>query len=371
MPTPRVQPKPLPKPKKPLKGTQMKPNPQAPVPPGWDTPGKPMKQVAPPPKMKAVLPPPPVTKIVFEPGSTVYGSRGPVRGATQSGIPITSFVPGVASFLRPRVGSASAARMSLRASNGATRPSAGGRGKSHEERFRRVNIVRIGSSGTTRSGLSREMITDIAREGRRRAKRSLDEQNRQARRRAKWNHRLRIRSVAHVPGPPWASRPVRVMPQRIWRPLPETIRNEPARREPDGSKLVGPRWQAVGPSGLVAVSGSGARVQYNAEGLQPRVKWLADLVNANFPGVTAIGGYNDRDVRGRPGTKSMHAFGRAIDVFVAFQQHGDAIVSFVVANAEYLGVGRVIWQRLSWTSRDGWIEYHGSSPHTNHVHIEY
>lgn len=74
---------------------------------------------------------------------------------------------------------------------------------------------------------------------------------------------------------------------------------------------------------------------------------------------------------------SVHAIGRAIDLMVAEEGGdanngvGDAVANWLVENAEFIGVQRVIWDRAFWNGERGFgLLSSASSPHTNHLHIE-
>jgi hypothetical protein len=51
---------------------------------------------------------------------------------------------------------------------------------------------------------------------------------------------------------------------------------------------------------------------------------------------------------------------------------GDALAAYVIANAARLKVKYVIWYRRSWNPQRGtWVDYHGDSDHTDHVHVSF
>ncbi|MFI1995288.1 hypothetical protein [Actinoplanes sp. NPDC020271] len=79
-----------------------------------------------------------------------------------------------------------------------------------------------------------------------------------------------------------------------------------------------------------------------------------------------------------------HPQGRACDFMMtageeasgAQKARGDAMATWVVANANQLGIKYVIWFRMIWTPEQGWYAYNnpygGNDPygwHTNHVHV--
>ncbi len=93
------------------------------------------------------------------------------------------------------------------------------------------------------------------------------------------------------------------------------------------------------------------------------------------PPVTSIGGYACRKNTASPGT-SIHGLGRALDVMIDSTSpeglaKGNEIRNWVINNSTQLGVQRVIWNNYTWAAnRDGWREYTGPNPHTDHLHIE-
>lgn len=93
------------------------------------------------------------------------------------------------------------------------------------------------------------------------------------------------------------------------------------------------------------------------------------------PPVTSVGGYSCRQNTAAPST-SIHGLGRALDVMINGTNpeglaKGNEIRNWVINNATQLGIQRVIWNRHIWTAnKDGWRDYTGPNPHTDHLHIE-
>lgn len=76
-------------------------------------------------------------------------------------------------------------------------------------------------------------------------------------------------------------------------------------------------------------------------------------------------------------TLSVHATGRAIDLMVpmaggdADNTLGDAVAAWLVENAEYVGIQRVVWDRAFWNGERGFgLLSSASLPHTDHLHVE-
>lgn len=74
---------------------------------------------------------------------------------------------------------------------------------------------------------------------------------------------------------------------------------------------------------------------------------------------------------------SVHAVGRAIDLMVPMDSSdadnglGDPVANWLVENAEFIGVQRVIWDKAYWNGERGFgLLSSNSSPHVNHIHLE-
>ncbi|MDB4932195.1 MAG: hypothetical protein JWM10_4679, partial [Myxococcaceae bacterium] len=74
---------------------------------------------------------------------------------------------------------------------------------------------------------------------------------------------------------------------------------------------------------------------------------------------------------------SVHATGRAIDLLVpttggdADNTLGDVAANWLVENAAYIGIQRVIWDRAYWNGERGFgLLSSASLPHTDHLHVE-
>ncbi len=99
------------------------------------------------------------------------------------------------------------------------------------------------------------------------------------------------------------------------------------------------------------------------------------VLGAWSPPVTSVGGYSCRSIVGGSAT-SIHGVGRAIDIMVDATnpeglRTGNEIRNFLINNADKLGIQRVIWNQKTWTpSKEGWRNYTGTNPHTDHLHVE-
>ena len=124
----------------------------------------------------------------------------------------------------------------------------------------------------------------------------------------------------------------------------------------------------------------------DAAGLTGRAAVVrADLAGAF--GKLSVGGFASGGVSNGHMEGSTHYEGRAIDVFVRpinvdNKRRGWAIASYLVAQADRLGIGHVIFDDRIWTagatSEDGWRDYDpGDTPgdrkileHRDHVHVD-
>lgn len=103
---------------------------------------------------------------------------------------------------------------------------------------------------------------------------------------------------------------------------------------------------------------------------------LSDVVMDKYsPPVTSVGGYACRQ-NTASNSISVHGVGRALDIMVDSTTPnglatGDRIRNFMINNAKVLGVQRVIWNHHIWSAdQDGWRDYSGPNPHTDHLHVE-
>jgi hypothetical protein len=80
------------------------------------------------------------------------------------------------------------------------------------------------------------------------------------------------------------------------------------------------------------------------------------------------------------GSLSVHSVGRAIDLMIteiggdADNTAGDAIANWLIENAEYIGIQRVIWDGRFWNGSRRGAHFSdipdGVDHHTNHIHVE-
>ena len=103
----------------------------------------------------------------------------------------------------------------------------------------------------------------------------------------------------------------------------------------------------------------------------PGVQQFAAELRARFPAITSVGLRAGAAHHNPGGARDLHEEGRAADAMVPSLAAGEPIANYVSRNAQVLGVQGVIWRRGSWWSDGrGFRAYNGTSPHTDHVHIE-
>ncbi len=111
----------------------------------------------------------------------------------------------------------------------------------------------------------------------------------------------------------------------------------------------------------------------------PGTKALDQYLRKTYPG-TGYGGLfccRQNSAKTSVPQLSVHAIGRAIDLMVPQQGGdanngiGDAVANWLVENAEFIGIQRVIWDKAFWNGQKGFgLLSSASSPHTDHLHIE-
>ena len=111
----------------------------------------------------------------------------------------------------------------------------------------------------------------------------------------------------------------------------------------------------------------------------PGARTLRDVLVAAFPQIDSIGIYNCRVIAGT-NSMSIHGVGRALDIMIstiggdADNGAGDPIATFLIENAEAIGLQGIIFDHTIWsTSRAAGSRvraYSGSNPHVDHLHVE-
>ena len=92
-------------------------------------------------------------------------------------------------------------------------------------------------------------------------------------------------------------------------------------------------------------------------GSKPFVVSLMEILADAFPYIIfKMGGFDDRDIRGKPGVNSIHAKGRAIDIYLSVRQPqekalGKLLYGMFKDNAASANTGHVIYDGLVWSPR--------------------
>ena len=98
-----------------------------------------------------------------------------------------------------------------------------------------------------------------------------------------------------------------------------------------------------------------------------------------FPQITHYDPPVCRQNTADPSKTSVHGIGRALDLYIpevggqADNGKGDPVGNWLVANAEWIGIQYIIWDRTDWQANapgDKASPYGGPVPHTNHLHVE-
>lgn len=184
----------------------------------------------------------------------------------------------------------------------------------------------------------------------------------------------------------------------------EQIEAEIARQEEQVSKLDEAKQQAEGALYAIGGGASGEFVAYESADAAPAPRnsdgsWPSESCSESDPTTSGcltprtlhaleearIFGFTRPTSCWRSGTWGEHPLGRACDfaasnagfgrvAYGSDKEYGDRLASFLVHNADALGVHYVIWYRQIWFPGSGWRAYGGaagdpSSDHTDHVHV--
>lgn len=125
---------------------------------------------------------------------------------------------------------------------------------------------------------------------------------------------------------------------------------------------------------------SGMLIQ--SDGSKPFVVSLMKTLADEFPYIIfKMGGFVDRDIRGKPGVKSMHASGRAIDIYLDVRNPpektlGKLLYAMFKDPGQSPSTGHVIYDGTIWSADGGGIEKTTSAAgvrdlHDDHVHVDF
>ncbi len=113
--------------------------------------------------------------------------------------------------------------------------------------------------------------------------------------------------------------------------------------------------------------------------LRAGTREFGDFLKREFVGATSYGGYACRPNTANTSQYSVHASGRAIDLFVplaggeADNDLGDPIANYLISHAQEIGIEFIVWDRTSWGAHRAAPKhraYTGPHPHHDHLHIE-
>lgn len=99
--------------------------------------------------------------------------------------------------------------------------------------------------------------------------------------------------------------------------------------------------------------------------VKPHVRRAAEYFGPRH-GIKTVYGFGPGSVPG-----SDHPKGLALDFMTSNKTVGDSLVADLMTNAKSFGIKYIIWWRRIWSPGKGWSDYHGPSPHTNHVHVSF
>ena len=120
---------------------------------------------------------------------------------------------------------------------------------------------------------------------------------------------------------------------------------------PEEHSAVGGGGQGLkGPPKLASVrSKTGKSAEVNAE-YAPRFQSLIDYLDSIGYEINSLGGYVDRDVRGRPGVKSVHGHGGAIDINPGSNPMGGQLITDMPENISAIAKGLGLGWGGNWAS---------------------
>jgi len=119
---------------------------------------------------------------------------------------------------------------------------------------------------------------------------------------------------------------------------------------PESHSAVGGGGQGINAPKLASVrSKTGKSAEVNAE-YAPRFQSLIDYLDSIGYEINSLGGYVDRDVRGKPGVKSVHAKGGAIDINPGSNPMGGQLMTDLPENISAIAKGLGLGWGGNWAS---------------------
>lgn len=82
---------------------------------------------------------------------------------------------------------------------------------------------------------------------------------------------------------------------------------------------------------------------WDGKAASPLILKAADLLTRRYKGTKNIGTYVNRDMRGQPGQKSVHATGYALDLQYKDEAQARQIWDYLLAHSKELGVCELHW----------------------------
>lgn len=117
-----------------------------------------------------------------------------------------------------------------------------------------------------------------------------------------------------------------------------------------------------------------------AGSLMPGAAELGERLQAMFPEIAHVGGYDCRPNTAFPNELSVHGTGRALDLAIPMRDgeadnaRGDPVANWLVEHSAELGVQLIIWDRTIWLGNQPRLPkerpYTGPDPHVDHIHVE-
>ncbi|TIC81668.1 hypothetical protein [Nocardioides sp. GY 10127] len=186
----------------------------------------------------------------------------------------------------------------------------------------------------------------------------------------------------------WQDMPVTEAAQAVQRSaFPDAYADHEADARVLASALTG--WSKAGFTCVTSSEPSAGPTKLLATGLTKRADRVRRELLAVFGDDLSLGGFEPGGVSSGHSEDSAHYQGRAVDVFFrpvtkANRAHGWAVASYLVAQADRLGIATVIYDAKIWTARrdsEGWRDYDidtGDADaatrrvllHRDHVHVD-
>lgn len=101
---------------------------------------------------------------------------------------------------------------------------------------------------------------------------------------------------------------------------------------------------------LTSVSSKSGKSASVGSDYAPQFQKLVDYLDTSKYDIVSMGGYNDRDVRGKPGVKSVHAYGGALDINPATNPSGSNLVTDMPSEISSIAAGLGLGWGGNWTT---------------------